>query len=97
MYQFYLKTENDLRLLMIRFLKETMDGRLVGEENSVQYDISRLKDVHVDEWTKNDVEITVKMLLTFLKPHFNMKNLKAHYFKHQLQQHDALVNEALNT
>lgn len=74
-----------------------MDGRLVGEENSGQYDISRLKDVHVDEWTKNDVEITVKMLLTFLKPHFNMKNLKAHYFKHQLQQHDALVNEALNT
>ena len=42
----------------------------------MEYDISRLRDVNVEEWSKGDVEITVRMLLTYLRPHFSMKNMQ---------------------
>lgn len=67
--------------MMIRFLSSILEGKVIGEENSVEYDISRLKNIHVNDWTKSDVEITVKMLLTFIQPYFTMKHMKTHFLK----------------
>lgn len=78
---------------MIRFLNQNFDGTVIGDGNNVYYDISRLKGKDVEDWMESDIQITVKMLLTFLKPHFNMKNMKAEYFKytnHQNNQNDIL-------
>jgi hypothetical protein len=68
---------------MVRFLSHVLDGRMVGEEGDVQYDVSRLRDVPVEQWEKSDVEITVKMLLTFIRPHLVMKNLQTDFIKHK--------------
>ena len=52
----------------------------------MEYDISRLRDVNVEEWSKGDVEITVRMLLTYLRPHFSMKNMQTDYLRHKKWQ-----------
>ncbi len=58
----------------------------MGEQDEVEYDISRLRDVNVEGWSKNDIEITVKMLLTYLRPHFCMKNIQTNYVRHKKWQ-----------
>jgi hypothetical protein len=68
---------------MVRFLSHVLEGQMVGEEGDVQYDLSRLRDVPVEQWEKSDVEITVKMLLTFIRPHLVMKNLQTDFVKHK--------------
>ncbi len=67
---------------MIRFLSNALEGRLIGEQGDVQYDISRLRDVAIENWSQTDVDITLKMLLTYLKPNFSLKNMQANYIKH---------------
>ena len=69
---------------MVRFLAQVFEGQIVGEEGKMPYDVSRLREVPVEQWANSDVEITVRMLLTFIKPHLVMKNMQTDFIKQKV-------------